>query len=428
MRWLKQGFRLESQTRLPDFWRMKVLGLYPSLCLAGILFCTQTATGADAVKVPLPPRQQWVFTNSDVLFDSDFSGSRLNDCELLSNDDFKLTISPENRPINPSPWFAFKVSAEKSKTITLHFLYTSDGPRGIPWLSTDGRNWTRAAKNSFARGPQKNMATLQLNVGKERLWVAAWDMLGLDETDRWIKNISRLPFVRSGSAGLSVENRPLRDFVVNDTTNLNYVFVIGRQHPPEITGSIGLMSFMDTVTGDSQLARRFRHLFQVVVIPVVNPDGVEHGQWRSNLGGVDLNRDWEKFSQPETTQLRDFILRYAHAPGAQSALFVDFHSTGTNIFYGVPQDKTDASQDFEDNWLSALKRDCPEFQFVRDDAHNSGEATSKAWAHAVLHCPAITCEFSYDTDRALLRKAARIEAEDMMKLLLSGQQNPAVGQ
>jgi hypothetical protein len=66
-----------------------------------------------------------------------------------------------------------------------------------------------------------------------------------------------------------------------------------------------------------------------------------------------------------------------------------------------------------------LQRDCPKFSFERDDAHNATEATAKAWAHAALHAPAITCEFGYSTDRKLVREAARFEAEEMMKLLLA---------
>jgi hypothetical protein len=31
-----------------------------------------------------------------------------------------------------------------------------------------------------------------------------------------------------------------------------------------------------------------------------NPDGVDKGHWRLNDGGVDLNRDWGPFTQPET--------------------------------------------------------------------------------------------------------------------------------
>ncbi len=32
--------------------------------------------------------------------------------------------------------------------------------------------------------------------------------------------------------------------------------------------------------------------YRIVIIPMVNPDGVIHGNSRCNLAGLDLNRKW----------------------------------------------------------------------------------------------------------------------------------------
>lgn len=32
--------------------------------------------------------------------------------------------------------------------------------------------------------------------------------------------------------------------------------------------------------------------FNIVLIPMVNPDGIIHGNSRCNLAGLDLNRNW----------------------------------------------------------------------------------------------------------------------------------------
>lgn len=32
--------------------------------------------------------------------------------------------------------------------------------------------------------------------------------------------------------------------------------------------------------------------FQIYVVPMVNPDGVIHGYSRTNMAGLDLNRQW----------------------------------------------------------------------------------------------------------------------------------------
>ena len=71
--------------------------------------------------------------------------------------------------------------------------------------------------------------------------------------------------------------------------------IVGRQHPPEVTGSMALMEFVETIVGASDLAKEFRQSFRTIVIPLMNPDGVAAGNWRHNLNGVDLNRDWGPF-------------------------------------------------------------------------------------------------------------------------------------
>ena len=59
------------------------------------------------------------------------------------------------------------------------------------------------------------------------------------------------------------------------------------------------------MTGDTQLARDFRHKFHVLVIPLINPDGVNNGHWRYNVNGTDLNCDWGTFAEKETHAVRD---------------------------------------------------------------------------------------------------------------------------
>ncbi len=404
------------------------------LSLPGVLLTLAMVTDAKGqpitasdIKVEMQNRRTWSFPAAGVHFTSEFSGARLNGCEHLGGDEFKLVISPENVPINRSPWYAFKIWSDQPKPVTLRLTYTYGQPRTRPWLSRDGNQWKEIANADYAVESASRTAVVKLDVTPQPLWVAAQEMIGLKELSVWTAAKMRLKFAQSSIIGRSVEGRPIRQMIFSETAKPHYVFVIGRQHPPEVTGSLGLMSFVDTITGNSRLARQFRREFQTVVVPLVNPDGVEHGHWRSNLGGVDLNRDWRPFAQPETRALRDSFLSLGEQPGAQPFLLVDFHSTHTNIFYAQPDQLPMFPADFTRRWRAAIHERCPEIYFRRDDSHNVGSATSKAWGYEQFRVPAITYEYGYDTDRKLIRRASQVAAEEMMKLLLAELRSPQPG-
>jgi|GEM_PF-1132624 len=249
-------------------------------------------------------------------------------------------------------------------------------------------------------------------------------MIGIREMNAWMDAKAKLPFARESVIGESIEHRPLRQLVFAETDQPNYVFILSRQHPPEITGSLALMRFIDTITGDTEVARSYRKTFQTVVMPLMNPDGVEHGHWRHNMGGVDTNRDWKAFSQQETRAARDAMLKLGNAPNAKVFLFLDFHSTGGDVFYTQPDSEETFPPLFASKWLDAFAKRFPDYKFERDDAHNVGLPTSKAWAYDTFGCPGITYELGYNTDRPLIQKVSAGAAEEMMKLLLAEADTP----
>ena len=116
----------------------------------------------------------------------------------------------------------------------------------------------------------------------------------------WAGALERLPVVEGTTVGRSVGGQRLCRLGIGDQKAERAVVIIGRHHPPETTGSLALMRFVEEIAGDSDLARSFRGQFHCVVMPLLNPDGVDAGNWRHNLGRVDLNRDWKGFAQPET--------------------------------------------------------------------------------------------------------------------------------
>jgi hypothetical protein len=377
--------------------------------------------GSALVKVTITPGRTWTFGPDEVKFDTTFTRARLSACEQLENGEFDLLIQPESKPINHSPWFAFKVSAAKNRKVVLRLRAEGGAIRYRPKISTDGRHWVSMPAEGFqlSQRPQASQALLTLEVGPAPLWVAAQEMVSREELEGWSSSLERLPFVTRSEIGRSIENRPLYKLEIGpENPPRGHVVIIGRQHPPEVTGSMALMRFVEEIVGDTELARKFRGQFGVLLVPLVNPDGVDHGHWRHNLGGVDLNRDWGIFAQPETRAVRDQIL--ALKERGRIVLHLDFHSTYHDVFYTQPDEPQVGPDPFTKPWIDGLQRRFPAYKVNRDPSEPVRLTTSQSWAYKTLGIPAITYELGDNTDRALLRQISAGAAQEMMELLLAG--------
>lgn len=403
---------------------MNFVAFSPSRTCAAFLISVLIAvlslqTGFARVVVEVQEKRTWNFKEAGVRFNNDFPGARLNECTQVGNNAFRILIRPENAPINNSPWFAFQVVSKESKTIQVTLVYEKGNHRYHPKISKDGKEWTMLGANAYRRDREKNQAILTFEVGPKPLWIAAQEMIGRKELTDWMDQLSRRKDVKKSAVGKSMEERPIDQLQIGNASSTNYVLIIGRQHPPEVTGSLGLMSFTETLAGDSSIAQEFRKQFSTVVIPLMNPDGVDGGHWRHNMGGVDLNRDWNKFAQPETKLVRDHLTRIGKRPGARVFLMLDFHSTGNDIFYT----QTDAQKTFPDNftkdWLRAIQMRFPDYKVTRDGSHDPNGNTSKVWGFLQFGSPCITYELGDSTDRKRIREITSGAAEEMMKMFLA---------
>lgn len=85
---------------------------------------------------------------------------------------------------------------------------------------------------------------------------------------------------------------PAIKFFKPDYTYENCILVLARQHPCETMGSFIAEALMKELTQSSLIQDWILDEFEVIVIPMVNPDGVIHGMSRVNMAGLDLNRHW----------------------------------------------------------------------------------------------------------------------------------------
>jgi predicted deacylase len=362
------------------------------------------------------PAGIWTFSEVGVTFEAHFPRARMNGCEMLGPDEFGAVVRPENLPVNDSPWFAFRVRSETEKTITLRLRCQGGSLRYRPKISLDGTQWLLLPEECYQQTEDRKEAVLKLEIGPRVLHVAAQEPVSRAEMEDWAATLERLPFVTRSTFGTSIKGVPLMRLDIGNAESKRKVVIIGRQHPPETTGSMALMRFIESVVADSEQARSFREAFHLVVMPLLNPDGVDAGHWRHNMGHMDLNRDWNAFAQPETRAVREQIL--ALKEQGRLFLMLDFHSTFRDVFYTQPDEAASSPPNFTVRWLAGIRRRVPGYTAERSASPTPTPTTSTYWAHHTFGIPAITYEIGDNTDRTLLKRVAHAAAEEMMELLV----------
>jgi predicted deacylase len=376
---------------------------------------------AAQTRVETQTHRTFSFKEAGVRFNNDFPGARMNECTQTGDSEFRILIRPENKPVNDSAWYAFQVVAKEPKTISVTLAYEGGDHRYKPKISFDGVNWTPLT--TFTENRKANEATLKLNVGPKPLTVAGQEMIGVNELNSWMSQLTQKKFVKKSGVGESILKQRIDGMEITESKELNYVFIIGRQHPPEVTGSMALTNFVEVIAGETELAKEFRKHFRTIVIPLMNPDGVREGHWRHNMGGVDLNRDWKNFRQPETRAVRDYLLKLGEQKNARVFLLLDFHSTQIDRFYTENDTNKTFPENFTARWLGAIQETFPDYKLHRDPSYDPDGTTSKAWGYKQFGCPSITYELGDETDRAQIKQITTVAAEEMMRLLLEARGN-----
>ena len=350
------------------------------------------------------------------LVDDNFSGGNVGACEFSSNSVVSVVITPEDAPpINQSAWYSFRLSPKQASEFEISLRFVDGHARYLPKISEDGEHWATLGEDKYSISDDRSTLTIRLTERTDPLFVSAQELMVADDYERWMRKLAAHPELANKTLGRSIAGRPIQALVTQRRSEVVYLF--GRQHPPEITGGMAMQRFVETVFADTPLAREFRARFMLILVPLINPDGVEAGHWRHNLGGRDLNRDWGPFTQPETQSIKRLIDEL-DADGISPKLMLDFHSTQRSRFYTQMPEDFDEELDFARDWLNRSRERMPEFDFLYDPRKPSGQENTKNFFFSTYHIPAITYEIGDEVDRELISSTTPIFAEEMMRVML----------
>lgn len=349
----------------------------------------------------------------EIRITADFESSRMDECANMGNNNFLITLKPENTPINHSPWYAFKIVAEKEATIKIAIKVAGGRTnRYLPKISNDMTIW-RLHTHQY-RGDRLEFS---VEASKKAIYIAGQEVINNQYYDEWAKHIEQVSTAQQSLLGESIQGRPIYKLESVGESD-EWLVILGRLHPPEVTGALALFPFVETLLANNQLAGSFRKKYNLLIIPNLNPDGVAMGNWRHNANGVDLNRDWITFKQKETKLVHQYLQNLI-ARGQKVKFAVDFHSTQEDVFYTMPVDYGLENRYFVNHWLDSLDKAMPNFNVIQKPGNRPNTGVSKQYFADNYNVHAITYEMGDESNRENIKTIAHNAAVLLMQNLLS---------
>jgi cytosolic carboxypeptidase protein 6 len=379
--------------------------------------------------VPIQLQYKATFdVGNGVFFSNDFEGARMNGIARTNDTLITVLITSENTPINASPWYAFKVWSSEQHSIYIkltyqagvsHRYYPKLSRDGIIWQNLDSVDYREKLKTAAEGTARPESITLKVSVGPDTLFVAAQEMISSCNVEKWIEKLTIYPYVGQQKIGESREGRPIHLLKIGESDDKRMIIVVSRQHPPEVTGFLAMQSFVETICGNNEIASEFRKQYNTYVVPFANPDGVAHGHWRHNTGGIDLNRDWSDFNQPETAVIRDFMKNKTGSTGGKFYFGIDFHSTWEDIYYTLNPELKGNMPGLVPGFIEASGKELAGYKpNIRPGSGTERSVTSTSYFFHEFGAEAVTYEIGDNTPRDFIRQKGEVAAIKLMELMM----------
>ena len=356
--------------------------------------------------------------SSDIVkIEFNFPGAGSLSCEVIKSDYIKIYINPEiDDSINPSPWFAIRKS-EHSKSIKLELDYKNYKHRYYPKLSKDKKKWTKIDEIFISKKEDGKIVIIDFLPSNQKEYVASQELITDFWYDEWYNELESSGRVKREIIGFSVLRNPIPMFFAEKNTNNPYILILGRQHPPEVTGAFAMKGFINQLLTVNSLTDSFLDRYNILFVPLMNPDGVMNGFWRYNANKKDLNRDWGNFTQPETDAVYKKLTKLSNK---KLILFIDFHSTFKNIFYISDVLEDSSMKYFLRDWLGDSRDSLSEINYSYEiiNSLNKDNGVSKNYIYNKYKIPSVTYEVSDNENRNIIQQSSSVLATNLMKLLL----------
>ncbi|CAD8092615.1 unnamed protein product [Paramecium sonneborni] len=272
-------------------------------------------------------------TQYQLLFDSNFTSGNLAAVYQVDSFEYDLLLQEDFNTTSYSQWFYFRVNNPYDHkyriniiNLTKHYLQYQNG-FGI-YIKYNS-NWevlksqilikqSSYVKSNFCRTTSNKLYTLSFWINKsyKTLEIALGIPYSHLDLDRYLLKF-QTEILSNTISGLPVR------MLQFGSKRSDVILVIARQHPGETVSSHVCQGFLEALSNDKTL----QLFYNIIVIPMVNPDGVKWGNFRCDLSGRDLNRVWQnprsKFHH-QIIQIKNLIQKILDE-GRDIKTFIDLH-------------------------------------------------------------------------------------------------------
>jgi hypothetical protein len=345
-------------------------------------------------KLPQDEYHQRVFSFKHMTFSSLFESGNLKDIRKLKSNHYSLMIGSDpagsTHHSKKKNWFYFSAKSKHSETQKVKFYihnlqynwsmwkngmvpaYKSAIATNNTWslLDTSNIKLIMKSKNiimqfhyNFTAGEEVEFAlSFPYTLGQSQAFIEETRRRLLNETDIYFAKETLIKTNQNRNVDLLVlsSGKNITKFSIPKLKNLfpdrnqtlapetaiklfskhkKVVIISARVHPSETASSYMFEGFLNTFLNKTQEVQEFLDEHVLVMIPVLNPDGVVNGFTRSDVNGLNLNANYKlaDLNTPSIYALKKMI-RYMNQRNGVN-FYLDFHSHFTKrafFLFGNP--------------------------------------------------------------------------------------------
>ncbi|XP_032686255.1 cytosolic carboxypeptidase 6 isoform X2 [Odontomachus brunneus] len=264
-----------------------------------------------------PPGHSGKAKKGHICFDATFETGNLGRVDLISEFEYDLFIRPDTCGPRLRMWFNFTVDNVKADQRVIFNIVNISKSANLfrqgmtPLVKSSSRpKWQRIPREQvfyYRSAQHQNHYVLSFAFAFDREDdVYQFALTYPYSYTRYLGHLDNLCgrplYTKRETLAESIQKRSVE--LVTITSDLEdterprkVVVVLARVHPGESPSSFVCQGLMDFLVSAHPIAQVLREYVIFKIVPMLNPDGVFLGNYRSSVMGLDLNRSWNCISE-----------------------------------------------------------------------------------------------------------------------------------